>query len=190
MRTNTSPSPRRQRRSNERGQFRNPRPSARRAEVPLHPDQRIDFMDVAPKQIVGVSAALDSLPGARRRQPRAHGFEHAAPGRAAGPPDAPVVGTGMEYQAALDSGQVVLAKHDGRSRQRVGREDRRARGETARARVYNLRKYNRSNQSTCIDQRPVVFKGDGWSRRRRIGRQLQHRATANWPWARTWWSPT
>jgi DNA-directed RNA polymerase subunit beta len=67
-------------------------------------------------------------------------------------PDVPVVSTGMEEQAALNSGQVVLADEDGRSRQRVG-DKIVVVGENG-PRTYNLRKYNRSNQSTCIDQRP------------------------------------
>jgi DNA-directed RNA polymerase subunit beta len=74
-------------------------------------------------------------------------------------PDAPVVGTGMEYQAAVDSGQVVTAKHDGEVVSVVGDTVVVQEADGTR-RVYTLRKYNRSNQSTCIDQRPVVFKGD------------------------------
>ncbi len=72
-------------------------------------------------------------------------------------PEVPVVSTGMERQSAIDSGQVVIADTDGEVESvtgstvvvRTGRE----------LRVYRLRKYNRSNQSTCIDQRPAVMKG-------------------------------
>jgi DNA-directed RNA polymerase subunit beta len=74
-------------------------------------------------------------------------------------PEAPIVGTGIERQAAVDSGQVIVALNAGevisaRSDEVVVLEDSGAR------RGYRLRKYQRSNQSTCIDQRPVVSKGD------------------------------
>ena len=74
-------------------------------------------------------------------------------------PDAPMVGTGMEYQAAIDSGQVVVAKNAGEVVSVTGDEIV-VQEEDGTRRVYHLRKYNRSNQSTCIDQRPSVFKGD------------------------------
>ncbi len=74
-------------------------------------------------------------------------------------PDAPIVGTGMEYQAAIDSGQVVTAKHPGEVVSVTGDEVV-VQEEDGTRRIYHLRKYNRSNQSTCIDQRPMVFKGD------------------------------
>mgnify|MGYP005842000849 CR=1 FL=1 len=119
---------------------------------------RIDYMDVAPRQIVGISAALIPF------------LEHDDAGRAlmgsnmqrqAVPllmPDVPIVSTGMEDQAAYDSGQVVICQKAGevisvQSDQVVVRES------DGKERVYKLRKYTRSNQSTCIDQRPVVHKG-------------------------------
>lgn len=119
---------------------------------------RIDFMDVAPRQIVGISAALIPF------------LEHDDAGRAlmgsnmqrqAVPllnPDVPIVSTGMEDQAAYDSGQVLLCQKAGEVISVQG--DRVVvREEDGTERVYKLRKYTRSNQSTCIDQRPVVHKG-------------------------------
>ena len=77
-------------------------------------------------------------------------------------PEAPIVGTGMEYQAAVDSGQVVVARKPGEVTSVTGR-DVTILEEDGSRRVYALRKFNRSNQSTCIDQRPVVRKGQ-WVR--------------------------
>ena len=73
-------------------------------------------------------------------------------------PEAPIVGTGMEWQAAVDSGQVIVAKNDGEVVSVTGDTIVVLEKDGTR-RVYHLRKYNRSNQSTCIDQRPVIFKG-------------------------------
>ena len=67
----------------------------------------IDLIDVSPKQLVSVAAALDPVPGKRRRQPRSDGIEHAAPGRAAARAEAPFVGTGMEAIVARDSGAAI-----------------------------------------------------------------------------------
>jgi DNA-directed RNA polymerase subunit beta len=74
-------------------------------------------------------------------------------------PEAPMVGTGMEYQAAIDSGQVVVAEKAGEVVSVTGISIT-IREEDGNERVYALRKFNRSNQSTCIDQRPVVWKGE------------------------------
>jgi DNA-directed RNA polymerase subunit beta len=73
-------------------------------------------------------------------------------------PDVPIVSTGMERLAARDSGQVVLAESDGEVLSVTG--DRIVfRSAEGAEKVYRMRKYQRSNQSTCIDQRPVVTKG-------------------------------
>jgi DNA-directed RNA polymerase subunit beta len=143
---------------NEQMEFLRARPSCRHASKFLltTPDQ-IDYMDVAPRQIVGISAALIPF------------LEHDDPSRAlmgsnmqrqAVPllrPDVPIVSTGMERQAALDSGQVVIAVEEGEVVSVTGREVIVQSG--GKKRAYRLRKYNRSNQSTCIDQRPAVSKG-------------------------------
>jgi DNA-directed RNA polymerase subunit beta len=74
-------------------------------------------------------------------------------------PEAPIIGTGMEVRAARDSGQVVLAEKAGEVLSATGAEIV-VLEEDGTRRTYPLRKFNRSNQSTCIDQRPAVFKGD------------------------------
>ncbi len=117
----------------------------------------IDYMDVAPHQIVGISAALIPFlehDDANRALMGSNMQAQAVPLLL---PDVPQVSTGMEYHAAIDSGQVVLAEEDGEvvsvtSSRIVVHTDK---GEKA----YPLRKYQRSNQSTCVDQRPAVFKG-------------------------------
>ncbi|MBX3001427.1 MAG: DNA-directed RNA polymerase subunit beta [Caldilineaceae bacterium] len=142
------------------GHFQNPRPSARRAEeFRFEEPERIDYMDVSPKQIVSVSAALIPFlehDDANRALMGSNMQRQAVP---LVRPDAPVVGTGMEYPAAVDSGQVIVAKNNGEvvsvtSAEIIVQE------EDGTRRTYTLRKYNRSNQSTCIDQRPAVNKGD------------------------------
>ncbi|MGI6379610.1 MAG: DNA-directed RNA polymerase subunit beta [Anaerolineae bacterium] len=118
----------------------------------------VDYMDVSPKQIVGVSAALIPFlehDDANRALMGSNMQRQAVPLVV---PRAPVVGTGMERQAALDSGQVLLAEKPGRvtavssERVEIAADD----GEEI---TYRLRQFNRSNQSTCIHQRPVVRRG-------------------------------
>ena len=73
-------------------------------------------------------------------------------------PEVPLVGTGMERQTALDSGQVVVAEEDGEVLSVTGK--RVVLNAPSGVKTYNLRRYSRSNQSTCLDQRPLVSKGD------------------------------
>ena len=119
----------------------------------------IDFMDVAPNQVVGISAALIPF------------LEHDDAGRAlmgsnmqtqAVPllrPEVPIVSTGMEGAAVADSGQVVIAEEDGEVLSVTG-DSLVVKQASGDLRLYKLRKYQRSNQSTCIDQRPAVKQGD------------------------------
>jgi DNA-directed RNA polymerase subunit beta len=120
--------------------------------------RRMDYMDVAPRQIVGISAALIPFlehDDANRALMGSNMQRQAVPLLR---PDVPIVSTGMENQAAYDSGQVLLADVEGEVTSVQG--DRIViRTTTGDERVYRLRKYNRSNQSTCVDQRPIVVKG-------------------------------
>jgi DNA-directed RNA polymerase subunit beta len=120
--------------------------------------RRIDYMDVAPRQIVGISAALIPFlehDDANRALMGSNMQRQAVPLLR---PDVPIVSTGMESQAAYDSGQVLVADRSGEVISVQG--DRIiVRDEKGEEHIYRLRKYNRSNQSTCIDQRPVVTKG-------------------------------
>jgi DNA-directed RNA polymerase subunit beta len=114
-------------------------------------------MDVAPRQIVGVSAALIPFlehDDANRALMGSNMQRQAVPLLQ---PHVPIVSTGMELQAARNSGQVVQAKEAGEVASVTGDQVVVIGGDGPR--TYKLRKYNRSNQSTCIDQRPVVVKG-------------------------------
>ena len=117
----------------------------------------IDYMDVAPHQIVGISAALIPFLEHDDANLALMGSNMQAQAVPLLRPDIPQVSTGMEYHAAMDSGQVVIAEEDGEVISVTGRQIV-IRSENS-DRVYPLRKYQRSNQSTCIDQRPAVVKG-------------------------------
>jgi len=132
---------------------------ARRAgKFVLEVPEKVDYMDVSPKQVVSVSAALIPFlehDDANRALMGANMQRQAVPLLR---PRAPIVGTGVEYQAARDSGQVVVAQKGGivksvTARRIVVLED------DGNERVYELRKFVRSNQDTCINQRPIVQKG-------------------------------
>lgn len=119
--------------------------------------QRVDFIDVAPRQIVGVSASLIPFlehDDANRALMGSNMQRQAVPLLR---PDVPVVSTGMELQAARNSGQVILAQEPGEVISVTG-DKIVVMGEKG-PRSYSLRKYRRSNQSTCVDQKPVVVKG-------------------------------
>ena len=75
---------------------------------------KVDYVDVSPASGRVGGDRHDTLPGKRRRYPRTDGLQHAAPGRAAARAlEAPIVGTGMEYKAAHDSGVAILSKQNG-----------------------------------------------------------------------------
>ena len=121
------------------------------------PATNIDYMDVAPHQIVGISAALIPFLEHDDANRALMGSNMQAQAVPLLTPDVPRVSTGMEYHAAMDSGQVVIAEEDGEVISVTGNHItiRSAKDD----RTYQLRKYQRSNQSTCIDQRPAVVKG-------------------------------
>ncbi len=120
--------------------------------------ERVSFMDVSPKQIVGISAALIPFlehDDANRALMGSNMQRQAVPLLQ---PEAPIVGTGMERQSAIDSGQVLVSRVEGEvvsvTGKRIVVQDAEGRQHT-----HVLRRFNRSNQSTCIDQRPAVDKG-------------------------------
>ena len=147
-------------RLDEQGQFLSNRVSARYDQGFLSvPPQRIDYMDIAPRQIVGISAALIpflSHDAANRALMGSNMQTQAVPLIS---PDVSVVSTGMESQAAFNSGQVLVSDIEAEVTSVQGHRVivRRADGGEQ---TFQLRKYERSNQSTCIDQRPLVRKGD------------------------------
>ncbi len=129
-----------------------------RREYLIEPADEVDYMDVSPKQIVSVSAALIPFlehDDANRALMGSNMQRQAVPLIV---PESPSVGTGIERQAALDSGQVVMALEAGQVASSTSTEIM-VEGESG-TKTYQLRRYNRSNQGTCIDQRPIVRKGD------------------------------
>ena len=118
----------------------------------------IDYMDVAPHQVVGISAALIPFlehDDANRALMGSNMMAQAVP---LVRPEIPLVSTGMEHHAALDSGQVAVAEEDGEVVSVTGSKIV-VKEKRSGLHTYQLRKYQRSNQSTCIDQRPSVVKG-------------------------------
>jgi DNA-directed RNA polymerase subunit beta len=144
---------------NEKNEFISNRVSARHNQKFLTvPTARVDYMDIAPRQIVGISAALIPFlehDDANRALMGSNMQRQAVPLLK---PDVPIISTGMEWQAAYDSGQVLVSKIAGEVISVQG-ERIIIRDEGGQEHVFRLRKYNRSNQSTCIDQRPIVTKG-------------------------------
>jgi DNA-directed RNA polymerase subunit beta len=120
--------------------------------------EQIDYMDVAPQQIVGVSAALIPFLEHDDANRALMGSNMQAQGVPLVRPEIPIVSTGMEAHSAVDSGQLVVAEEAGEVVSVTGRMIQ-IREKGGNIRTYTLRKYQRSNQSTCIDQRPAVFKG-------------------------------
>jgi DNA-directed RNA polymerase subunit beta len=140
------------------GHFVRSRISSRRADrFLLAPPERVDYIGVAPCQVVGVSASLIPFlehDDANRALMGSNMQRQTVP---VVKPEAPFVATGMERRAALDSGQIVLADEDGEVVSVSG--DKIVVRQDGGLCAYRLHKYQRSNQSTCIDQRPVVHKG-------------------------------
>ena len=136
--------------------------SARKGgEFVLVPPNEINYMDVSPKQLVSVAASLIPFlenDDANRALMGSNMQRQAVPLLRT---EAPIVGTGMEGIAARDSGAVVLARAVGEvvnvdATRIVVRVDEDSEGGEPRVDIYSLVKYQRSNQSTCINQRPVV----------------------------------
>jgi DNA-directed RNA polymerase subunit beta len=121
-----------------------------------NPDS-IQFMDVAPHQVVGISAALIPFLEHDDANRALMGSNMQAQAVPLVRPEIPLVSTGMEYHAAIDSGQVIVVEEDGEVTSVTGSSI--VIREKDGLRTYPLRKYQRSNQSTCIDQRPAVVKG-------------------------------
>ena len=117
----------------------------------------IQFMDVAPHQVVGISAALIPFLEHDDANRALMGSNMQAQAVPLVRPEIPLVSTGMEYHAAFDSGQVIVAESAGEVTSVTGSSI--VIREVDGLRTYQLRKYQRSNQSTCIDQRPAVVKG-------------------------------
>jgi DNA-directed RNA polymerase subunit beta len=126
-------------------------------EVDYVDPHEVDYMDVSPKQIVSVAAACIPFlehDDANRALMGANMQRQAVPLLR---PQAPYVGTGLEFRAAVDSGDVVLAPHDGTIEEVTADHIVLTKGSDRT--LLKLDKFRRSNQSTCINQRPIVTEG-------------------------------
>jgi len=142
-------------------------PARKGSEFLLVPVDEIDYMDVSPKQLVSVAASLIPFlenDDANRALMGSNMQRQAVPLLCT---EAPLIGTGMEYIAARDSGAVLVARHPGTvvsvdATRIVVRADLPSDTERLEAKVdiYNLTKFQRSNQNTCINQKPVVHVRD------------------------------
>ena len=142
------------------GRFLNDRIRARFKEEILEVDKsRVDYIDISPKQLVSVAAAMIPFlehDDVKRSLMGSNMQRQAVPLLM---PEAPIVGTGIEYRAAKDSGITVTAKNDGIVEKVTGDEVI-VRNKNNVLDKYKLRKFKRTNGGTCINQRPVVAKGE------------------------------
>ena len=144
----------------ENGRFLSRKVSARfREEILEVPASQIDYMDVSPRQLVSVvTACIPFLENddANRALMGSNMQCQAVPLLTT---DSPIVGTGIEHKVAKDSGSAVLAKEDGVV-EKVDADMIVVRGDSGTIHKHKLIKFTRSNQSTCINQRPIVVEGE------------------------------
>lgn len=144
----------------EEGTFVRPRVNARvRDQIVEIEREEVDYMDVSPKMVVSIATAMIPFlenDDANRALMGANMQRQAVPLLRT---DAPVVATGMEYKAAVDSGAVVVSEHDG-TVSHVSGDYIKIVDDKGVEHTYKLIKFLRSNQSTCTNQKPIVNKGD------------------------------
>ncbi|MDD6311767.1 MAG: DNA-directed RNA polymerase subunit beta [Firmicutes bacterium] len=144
------------------GHFANLKVAARGkgGDIALIPREMIDYMDVSPKQVVSVATAMIPFlenDDANRALMGSNMQRQAVPLMVT---EAPIVGTGMEYRAAKDSGVAQLAKHAGTIKYVDADKIIITRDDGEGEEHHKLLKFKRSNQGTCIVQRPIVFTGE------------------------------
>ena len=144
----------------EEGRFARPKVAARHRDEILEIErEKIDYMDVSPKMVVSVATAMIPFlenDDANRALMGSNMQRQAVPLLRT---DSPIVGTGMEYKAAVDSGVCVLAKEEGVV-ERVAADEVIIRTDSGRLDNYHLIKFLRSNQGTCFNQHPIVHHGE------------------------------
>ena len=145
----------------EDGHFANRKVAARYREQILEVEQdRIDFMDVSPKMVVSVATSMIPFlenDDANRALMGSNMQRQAVPLLKT---ERPFVGTGMEYKAAVDSGVCILAPCDGVITAVSADTITLLSDETHKEQIFKLEKFKRSNQGTCINQRPIVDAGE------------------------------
>lgn len=145
----------------ENGEFVNDRVVCRTVNgtVELLPANRVDFMDISPKQVVSIATAMIPFlenDDANRALMGSNMQRQAVPLVRR---EAPIIGTGCEYRAAKDSGAVVVAKHSGIA-ERVTADEIIIKREDGNRDKYKLLKFKRSNSGTCVNQTPIINKND------------------------------
>ena len=129
-------------------------------ELDLVPREEVDYMDVSPKQVVSVATAMIPFlenDDANRALMGSNMQRQAVPLLVT---DAPIIGTGMEFTAAKDSGVVLLAKNSGTVEYVDATRIKIRRDKDNGVDDYRLLKFKRSNQGTCINQKPIVYHGE------------------------------
>ncbi len=130
----------------------------RHGEVDVIPAEEVDYMDVSPRQMVSVATALIPFlehDDANRALMGSNMQRQAVPLIKS---DAPLVGTGMEFRAAVDAGDVVVAEKAGVVNE-VSADFVEVMNDDGTHQTYKMQKFSRSNQGTCINQRPLVTEG-------------------------------
>jgi DNA-directed RNA polymerase subunit beta len=144
----------------KKGRFVNPKTKVRyKAEILEVESDKIELVDVSPRQLVSVATAMIPFlenDDANRALMGANMQRQAVPLIRT---DSPIVGTGMEYRAAKDSGVCVCAKNDG-TVEKVTADVITLKYKDGKTEDYKLVKFKRSNQGTCINQKPIVSKGE------------------------------
>ncbi len=144
----------------ENGYFVDERVTVRaRNQILEVPREQVELMDVSPKQVVSVATALSPFlenDDANRALMGANMQRQAVPLIRT---QAPIIGTGMEHKAARDSGVIVMAKESGIVK-KVAADQIVIEEDNGQTRAYKLLKFARSNQGTCVNQRPIVNAGD------------------------------
>ena len=128
-------------------------------EIAMVPPEDVDYMDVSPQQLVSVGAAMIPFlehDDAHRALMGANMQRQAVPLLTT---DSPIVGTGMEYRAAKDSGIVVIANEAG-TVEKVTADEIVIKTKNNELKTYKLHKFERTNGGTCFNQRPIVVKGE------------------------------
>ena len=145
-----------------KGHFINMKVAARGSggDIDLVPREDVDYMDVSPKQVVSVATAMIPFlenDDANRALMGSNMQRQAVPLMVT---EAPMVGTGIEYKAAKDSGVVQIAEHSGTVLSVDANTIKITRDDGEGVDTYQLLKFKRSNQGTCINQRPIVIKDE------------------------------
>ena len=145
---------------NSKGEFINDRIRVRYKNEVIEVDKdKVQYIDVSPKQLVSIAAAMIPFlehDDAKRALMGANMQRQAVPLMIS---ESPIIGTGIEYRAAKDSGILVLAEEDGEIL-KVSADEIKVKYDNGKTVTHKLRKFKRTNGGTCINQRPIVVEGE------------------------------